>query len=81
MSIDPSDPKANKEIRELHINDAASKEGSNTGLILKNHGGDEITYALRFNFQVSNNEAEYEALLAGLRLAREVKRPKIFCYK
>lgn len=29
-------------------------------------------YALCFNFQVSNNEAEYEALLSVLRLAREV---------
>ncbi|CAL8999506.1 unnamed protein product [Prunus brigantina] len=29
-----------------------------------------VEYALRFNFRTSNNEAEYEALLAGLRLAR-----------
>lgn len=57
---------------ELHTDEATSKEGSDAGLILKNLGGDEITYALRFDFQASNNEAEYEALLAGLLLAQEV---------
>ncbi|GJW48415.1 reverse transcriptase domain-containing protein [Tanacetum coccineum] len=29
----------------------------------------EFTYALRFEFTATNNEAEYEALLAGLRIA------------
>ncbi|XP_071731248.1 uncharacterized protein [Rutidosis leptorrhynchoides] len=34
--------------------------------------GKELTYALRFEFSTMNNEAEYEALLAGLRLARNL---------
>ncbi|GJR94943.1 reverse transcriptase domain-containing protein [Tanacetum coccineum] len=29
----------------------------------------EFTYALRFEFTATNNEAEYEALIAGLRIA------------
>ena len=33
----------------------------------------KITCALRFSFKASNNEAEYEALLTGLRLAKELK--------
>ena len=33
----------------------------------------KIHCALRFGFQASNNEAEYEALLEGLRLAKELK--------
>ena len=33
----------------------------------------KIHYTLRFGFQASNNEAEYEALIAGLRLSRELK--------
>ena len=28
---------------------------------------------LRFGFKASNNEAEYEALIAGLKLAKEIK--------
>nr|GEW69166.1 hypothetical protein [Tanacetum cinerariifolium] len=31
--------------------------------------GMEFTYALRFRFNATNNEAEYEALIAGLRIA------------
>ena len=33
----------------------------------------KIHYTLHFGFQASNNEAEYEALIAGLRLSRELK--------
>lgn len=29
----------------------------------------EFTYALRFEFTATNNEAKYEALIAGLRIA------------
>ncbi|GJR88666.1 reverse transcriptase domain-containing protein [Tanacetum coccineum] len=34
--------------------------------------GTEFTYALRFQFTASNNEAEYEALIAGLRIAAQM---------
>ncbi|KAM2226104.1 hypothetical protein EV1_019739 [Malus domestica] len=39
-----------------------------------------MEYALRFKFKASNNEAEYEALLVGLRLAKHlgIKRNDIF---
>ncbi|KAM1522605.1 hypothetical protein PS2_012411 [Malus domestica] len=39
-----------------------------------------MEYALRFKFKASNNEAEYKALLASLRLAKHlgVKRINIF---
>lgn len=57
---------------DLHIDGTSTKEGSGVGLILKNPRGDEITYTLRFVFQVSNNKAEYNALLVCLRLEHEV---------
>nr|GEX69883.1 reverse transcriptase domain-containing protein [Tanacetum cinerariifolium] len=44
-------------------------DGSGAGLILTNPEGVEFTYALRFQFTASNNEAEYEALVASLRIA------------
>ena len=42
--------------------------------------GHKIHYAICFGFKASNNEAEYEALIAGLRLSRElqVRNVKIF---
>ncbi|GJY96952.1 reverse transcriptase domain-containing protein [Tanacetum coccineum] len=47
-------------------------DGSGTGLILTSPKGTEFTYALRFQFTTSNNEAEYETLIAGLRIAAQM---------
>ncbi|XP_015970880.1 uncharacterized protein LOC107494337 [Arachis duranensis] len=54
---------------ELHVDGASSREGSGAGIILKE--GDEVVaeQALQFHFSASNNQAEYEALIAGLKLA------------
>nr|GEW99536.1 reverse transcriptase domain-containing protein [Tanacetum cinerariifolium] len=46
--------------------------GSRAGLILINQEGMEFTYALRFRFGATNNEAEYKALIAGLRIAKQM---------
>ncbi|GJX91482.1 reverse transcriptase domain-containing protein [Tanacetum coccineum] len=42
------------------------------GVILIDPEGVEFTYALRFQFEATNNEAEYEALIAGLRIAEKI---------
>ncbi|GJZ45608.1 reverse transcriptase domain-containing protein [Tanacetum coccineum] len=42
------------------------------GLILTDPEGVEFAYALRFQFEATNNEAEYEALIAGLRIAEKI---------
>ena len=36
--------------------------------------------ALRFGFKASNNEAEYEALIVGLNLAKEMKVESLKIY-
>ncbi|GJS38676.1 reverse transcriptase domain-containing protein [Tanacetum coccineum] len=46
--------------------------GSGAGLILTSPKGTKFTYALRFQFTTSKNEAEYEALIAGLRIAAQM---------
>ncbi|GJU19313.1 reverse transcriptase domain-containing protein [Tanacetum coccineum] len=51
----------------LYTDGAASSKGSGAGLILTGPSGVEYAYALRLTFASTNNEAEYEALLAGLR--------------
>ena len=56
-------------IRRLSINGAANAQGSSVGLILTSPDGIDTEYALRFGFQASNNEAKYEAVIAGLNLA------------
>ncbi|GKC52883.1 reverse transcriptase domain-containing protein [Tanacetum coccineum] len=57
----------------LFTDDASSIKGSGAGLVLIGPSGVEYTYVLCFNFDSTNNEAEYEALLAGLRITRKMK--------
>ncbi|GKC46015.1 reverse transcriptase domain-containing protein, partial [Tanacetum coccineum] len=56
----------------LFTNGSSCLEGSGAGLILKSPEGEEFTYALRFKFDASNNKAEYEAFVAGLRIAEQI---------
>ncbi|GKD49833.1 reverse transcriptase domain-containing protein [Tanacetum coccineum] len=56
----------------LFTNGSSYVDGSGAGLILTSPKGTEFTYALRFQFTASNNEAEYEALIAGLRIAAQM---------
>ncbi|XP_071740984.1 uncharacterized protein [Rutidosis leptorrhynchoides] len=58
----------------------ASSEDAGAGQILTGPHREEHIYALRFNFKVTNNEAEYEALLAGMRIARELGVKKLQAY-
>nr|GFB43378.1 reverse transcriptase domain-containing protein [Tanacetum cinerariifolium] len=54
------------------LNEMPGNASQGAGLILTNPEGVEFTYALRFQFATSNNEAEYEALVAGLRIATQM---------
>ena len=47
-------------------------DGSKAGIILTNPEGIEFTYALKFSFEATNNEAECEVLIAGLRIAEQM---------
>ena len=43
------------------------------GIILKSPEGDKLKYAARLQYQTTNNEVEYEALLKGLELAKSLR--------
>ena len=60
-------------IRKLSMDGASNAQGSGAGLILTSPEGIDIEYALRFGFQDSNNEAEDEAVIAGLNLAHSLE--------
>nr|GEW85722.1 hypothetical protein [Tanacetum cinerariifolium] len=59
---------------------ASREHGSGAGLILIDLEGAEYSYALQLNFANSNNNAEYEALLAGLRIATKMKVEHIHAF-
>ena len=60
-------------IWKLSVDGASNAQGSGAGLILTSPEGIDVEYALRFGFHASNNEAEYEAVIAGLNLAHSLE--------
>ncbi|GKV17031.1 hypothetical protein SLEP1_g27587 [Rubroshorea leprosula] len=57
----------------LYVDGAANIEGSGAGAVLLGPDGFKSEHALRFQFQTTNNAAEYEALIYGSKLASELK--------
>ena len=58
---------------------SSNENGSGVGIILISQEGHRVHTTLRFRFEASNNDDEYEALLAELRVARELKAKAIQC--
>ncbi|XP_077252423.1 uncharacterized protein LOC143891781 [Tasmannia lanceolata] len=64
----------------LHVDGSVGKTGHGAGVVLHGPEGFTLEYALRLDFKASNNEVEYEALLAGLSLATELGAGKLKVY-
>ena len=58
---------------KLYIDGSSNENSSGAGFMLINPENHRVSSALRFTFKASNNEAEYKALLAGLRLAKKLQ--------
>ncbi|XP_072062295.1 uncharacterized protein [Arachis hypogaea] len=60
---------------------ASNAEGSGAGVYLTNKHELQTEQLIRFTFQTSNNQAEYEALLAGLQLAQSlnITHLQVYC--
>ncbi len=56
----------------LYVDGAANSRGSGLGIVLISPKGELLEQVVRLNFSASNNEAEYEALLHGLRAANRL---------
>ena len=67
----------NLPIWRLSVDGAANAQGSGACLILTSPNGIDVEYALRFGFQASNNEAEYEAIIVGLNLAHSMEADQL----
>ncbi|RDX92743.1 rnhA, partial [Mucuna pruriens] len=57
----------------LLVDRASNQMGSGAKVILEGPNGVLIEQSLHFEFKANNNQAEYKALLAGMRLAKELE--------
>ena len=64
-------------IWRLSVDGAANSQGRGAGLILTSPDEIDVEYALKFGFQASNNEAEYEAVIARLNLAHSMEADQL----
>ena len=64
----------------MHFDRSKQFEGLGAGVVLTSPKGDKLRYVLQIYFYCSNNVAEYEALLHGLRVAKEMSIKRIKCY-
>ncbi|CAJ2628951.1 unnamed protein product [Trifolium pratense] len=64
----------------IFVDGASSATGAGAGIILENENGLLIEVSLALFFPTSNNQAEYEAFLAGLRLAEDLQAKEIKIY-
>jgi len=63
----------------LHVDGSSNPKGVGVGIVLEGPNDILIEKSLHFTFKTSNNQAEYEAILAGLTLAREVGVKTLTC--
>jgi ribonuclease HI len=54
--------------------------GLGAGVIFTSPKGDKLQYMLQIYFHASNNVAEYEALVHGLKMAKEIGIRRILCF-
>jgi ribonuclease HI len=64
----------------MYFDGSLKLEGVGVGVLLISPTGEQLKYVLQIFWKVSNNEAEYEALLHGLRLAASLGIKRLLVY-
>jgi len=65
----------------LYVNGSSNPWGTSAGIVLEGPNHILIEKSIHFTFKTSNNQAEYDAILVGLSLAREVGVRSLVCKK
>nr|ABA95990.1 retrotransposon protein, putative, unclassified [Oryza sativa Japonica Group] len=63
------DSQTDNETWTMAFDGALNSQGAGAGFILTSPSGDQFKHAIHLNFRATNNIAEYEGLLAGIRAA------------
>lgn len=53
------------------------EQRARVGAILVSLEGEEVSYAIKFKFKATNNQAKYEAFIAGLKLVQALRAEKV----
>ena len=61
----------------IHVDSSSTQHAGGIGVVLQSLEGDRLTYKVRLQYQTTNNEVEYEALLKGLELAKSIEAKSV----
>ena len=65
---------------KLFIDGSSNQHGYGVGLVLQMPSREQMVYTICIEFKATNNEAEYQALLADLRVAAELEVQSLDVY-
>jgi hypothetical protein len=65
---------------KIYVDGASNAKGSGTGVVIITPDETVIEQSIRLDFKVSNNEAEYEAVLAGLNSTKTLGAKHLIIY-
>ncbi|XP_074560659.1 uncharacterized protein LOC141816830 [Curcuma longa] len=65
---------------KVYVDGSSNRQGSGVGVVLISPQEEEIRLSIRLSFRTSNNEAEYEAVLAGLQAAKRMGAARVQLY-
>jgi len=63
----------------IYVNKSSNKTSCGAGVILEGQGDLLLEQAFKFEFKATNNQAEYEVILAGLNLTYDMGARKVTC--
>ena len=66
--------------QSIHTDGSSNKHVGRIGVVLRLLEGDKIECMVRLDFPATNNEAEYEALVARLDLAKVAEATSVIVY-
>ena len=66
----PENTSDQEDLWTINTDGLSTQKGGGAGVGITSPKKDVLKYGVQFKFPITNNEAEYEALLTGLRIAR-----------
>ena len=73
----PEDVNSQEDLWTINTDGSSTQQGGGAGIVITSPEKDVLKYGVQLKFPITNNEAEYEALLIGLRIARARRAKKI----
>ena len=73
----PKDANSQEDLWTINTDRSSTQKRGGAGIVITSPEKDVLKYGVQLKFPITNNEAEYEALLTGLRIARALRAEKI----